>query len=207
MEVDNIFSSYYLAPIEYFYYLKLYNIVYQDIHEHFIKQTYRNRCCILSPNGVQSLSIPLINAKKQKAVKEMKITYDENWQKKHWKSFEAAYRRSPYFEFYENEFYPFYHEKKYQFLVDFNTALEEKTLELLNLSVNLVRTDKYIDNEFVRNDYRNMLSPKKPSLLMFKNYIQVFSDRNGFSPNLSIVDLLFNEGPNASNYLNIIAEN
>jgi len=204
MDIHHLFSSYYLAPISYYYQLLQHPIGYQDIYEHFVKQTYRNRCYILSPNGIQSLTIPIVNVKKLKPIKDVKIAYDENWQKIHWKSFEAAYRKSPYFEFYEDEFYPFYQENKTAFLIDFNEQLEQKIIKLLALTTYLKKTTEYIDAQLVENDYRTSLSPKKPIPLLFKNYIQVFGDRNEFAPNLSIIDLLFNEGPNSINYLNLI---
>lgn len=204
MDIKNLFSSYYLAPIAYYYQLLQNGIIYQDIHEHFVKQTYRNRCYILSPNGVQSLSIPLITVKKQKAIKDVKISYSENWQKIHWKSFEAAYRSSPYFEFYEDHFYPFYQNKKTTFLIDFNEQLEQKIIKLLGLRVTVNKTTEYADYKIVTNDYRTSFSPKKQTLFIFKNYIQVFGDRNEFAPNLSILDLLFNEGTSAINYFNTI---
>jgi hypothetical protein len=205
--MKSIFSSYYLAPIEYYYLLNQSNFIVQDIYENFVKQTYRNRCYILSPNGVQHLSIPLVNVKRKKPFKDIKISYDENWRKIHWKSYEAAYRCSPYFEFYEDEFHPFFHEKKYTFLIDFNELLEEKIIDSLGISINKEKSKEYIEPNMVDTDYRASLSPKKSNLHVYPPYIQVFDDRNEFAPNLSIVDLLFNEGPNSSSYLSTIEIN
>ena len=131
----------------------------------------------------------------------MKISYDDNWRKIHWKSLEAAYRSSPYFEFYEDDFYPFYHDKKYDYLIDLNWDLEQKIIELLNIDINRSKSTQYIENKQVVTDYRNAFSPKKETQLKFNEYIQVFGDRNGFAPNMSILDILFNEGPNAINYI------
>ena len=201
MKSKSIFSSHYLAPIEYYFQLIQHNDVIIDVYENFVKQTYRNRCCILSPNGVQNLTVPLVKARQRKLTKNMKISYDDNWRKMHWKSLEAAYRSSPYFEFYEDDFYPFYHEKQYDYLVDFNTDLEQKIVELLSINVNVTKSAKYIDEDDLKNDFRNSFSPKVEPQLNFTPYIQVFGDRNGFAPNMSIVDLLFNEGPNSINYI------
>jgi len=173
----------------------------------FVKQSYRNRCCILSPNGLQCLSIPLIKAKKRQIIKDIRISYAENWRKIHWKSFEAAYRRSPYFEFYEDEFYPFYHEKEITFLLDFNQLLNQKLIELLGLNTTIIQSKRYINPTEVDKDYRILINRKnKIDNTIFTEYTQVFSDRNGFKPNLSIIDLLFNEGPNALIYLKEVSK-
>ena len=204
MKINHLFSSYYFAPISYYSELIQNATIYQDIHENFVKQTYRNRCYILSSNGVQSLTIPIVNGNKKKPIKDVQISYDENWQKIHWKSIEAAYRNSPYFEFYEDHFHPFYQEKKPYFLIDFNELLEQKIINLLDLSVTIKKTTAYIDNQLIENDYRTSFAPKIKSYFLFKKYIQVFEDRNKFAANLSIFDLLCNEGPNATYYLRTV---
>ena len=202
METPSVFASHYLSPIEYYFQRTKNETSLIDIHEHFVKQSYRNRCRILSPNGIQNLTVPLIKARKRKPTKEVKISYDSDWRKMHWKSLEAAYRSSPYFEFYEDDFYPFYHNKKYDYLVDLNWELEDKIIQLLALSISSEKTTRYIENVAQEKDFRNAFSPQKENQsITFKEYIQVFSDRNGFAPNMSIIDLLFNEGPNAINYL------
>jgi hypothetical protein len=207
MPTQGLFSSYYFAPIEYYYYLTHHSVIIEDLHENFVKQTYRSRCYILSPNGIQTLSIPLERVKRKKPFKDVKITYDENWQKLHWKSFEAAYRSSPYFEYYEDEFEPIF-TKKNTFLKDLNEEVNAKLLKLIKLDVSITKTSSYLNPDKETTDYRTIFSPKiKESKLVFPKYIQVFNDRNAFAPNLSIVDLLFNEGPNTINYLKTIREN
>jgi hypothetical protein len=202
MDNKNVFASNYLAPIEYYFQLINSNEAIIDTHENYVKQTFRNRCQILSPNGVQNLTIPLVKARQRKVINKVEIAYDDNWRKLHWKSFESAYRSSPYFEYYEDDFYPFYHEKEYKYLVDFNEAMQAKIIELLSLEVNITKSDSYIENVATANDFRNSISPKNTTSLSFASYIQVFGgERNGFNPNLSILDLLFNEGPNAVNYM------
>ena len=201
MDSKSIFSSHYLAPIEYYFHLINNSDVIIDVHENYVKQSYRNRCCLLSPNGVQNLTIPLVKSRQRKLTKDMQIAYDDNWRKIHWKSLESAYRSSPYFEYYEDEFHPFYHNKEYKYLIDFNADLNQKIIELLSLVVNIENTTQYAENISSENDFRNSFSPKMATNLNFTEYIQVFGDRNGFTPNMSIVDLLFNEGPNAVNYM------
>lgn len=208
MSATNIFSSHYLAPIEYYFYLISNKTAVIDVHENFVKQTYRNRCCILSPNGVQNLTVPLVKSRQRKLTKNVKISYEDNWRKMHWKSLEAAYRSSPYFEFYEDEFHPFYHKKEYTYLIDLNSEIQQKIIELLDIQVEINKSPAYIEDVLIENDYRNSFSPKnKETTLTFNKYIQVFGDRNGFAPNMSIVDILFNEGPNAVNYINQLKPN
>ena len=200
MDSKNIFSSHYLAPIEYYVHLLNNNNAVIDVYENYVKQSYRNRCHILSPNGIQNLIVPLVKAKKRKLTKNVTISYDDNWRKIHWKSLESAYRSSPYFEYYEDEFYPFYHDKEYKYLIDLNWDLEQKIISLLSVDLETSKSTAYIETK--ENDYRNFFSPKIKSELQFEKYIQVFGDRNGFAPNMSILDLLFNEGPNAMSYIN-----
>jgi hypothetical protein len=204
MSAPRIFSSHYLAPIAYYFHLIKGTTATIDSYENYVKQTYRNRCCILSPNGIQNLTIPLLKARQRNRTNNMVIAYDDNWRKIHWKSLESAYRSSPYFEYYEDDFYPFYHGDQYEKLTDFNEALNSKIIALLNLEVTITNATEYLEEVAPENDFRNSFSPKKESDLKFTSYIQVFGERNGFTPNLSIVDLLFNEGPNAVNYMKSI---
>ena len=200
MKTYSTFSCCYLPPIEYFYFLVQENHAIIDVNENFVKQTFRNRCTILSPNGKLDLVIPLLKKGKQTKIKNIKIAYYEDWQKVHWKSIEAAYRSSPYFEYYEDEFKPIFLEEKHALLIDFNLKLIDKIIELIGVKTDLTTSEKYIDRDEAKPDYR-FISPKIKSDLNFTDYIQVFSNKTGFEPNLSILDLLFNEGPNAKNYL------
>ena len=205
MSFTNTFPSNYLGSIEYYLHLTSNDKAIIDVYENYVKQTYRNRCCILSPNGVQNLTVPLMQARKRKLIKNVKISYEDNWRKLHWKSLESAYRSSPYFEYYEDEFYPFYHGEKYKYLIDFNWDLQQKIIELLNFDIEINKSKEYIENSAI--DFRKSFSPKVKSKLKFQEYIQVFGDRNGFTPNMSILDLLFNEGPNAITYINSLRKN
>ncbi|MBT3648837.1 MAG: hypothetical protein HN542_11410 [Flavobacteriales bacterium] len=159
-----------------------------EIHEHFPKQTPRNRMEILGPNGRQLLIVPTVKRNSRRAIKDVEISYAENWQKDHWKSLEAAYRRSAYFEFYEDELRLFY-TKEFRLLVDFNLAYHKLICSLLKLEFKEDFTQDYVDN--VDNDFRT----HDFSSTQDDAYFQVFSDRFNFESGLSILDVLFNLGP------------
>lgn len=178
------------------------NEVVFDVFEHYLKQSYRNRTEIHGANGLLSLIIPLVKRNIRTPMNDVRIAYEEDWQKLHWKSFESAYRSSPYFEFYEHSFRPFYYKsKKYQFLVDFNMELMTTILKHLSVDLSIIETEKYLVQD-KQEDLRLLIHPKQRTLFQdFNEYTQVFENKNGFIANLSILDLLFNEGPNAINVL------
>lgn len=195
-----ILSTAYLAPIQYFTKFVKYDKVIIEAHENFIKQTYRNRCKIYGANGELSLSIPVKKSAPKTTIKELLIDYDTNWRKLHWKSIESAYNSSPYFEYYIDDFLPFY-TKKYKYLFDFNTELLKMILENIDISTKIDFTETFFNNEYDMDDFREQIHPKKRNVdKNFKiiEYTQVFQSKHSFIPNLSIVDLLFNEGPNSS---------
>ena len=194
-----IFPLFYLPPVSYFTSLKANNFEFiLEKFEHFPKQTYRNRASIASPNGSLDLVVPVVKgAKVHTPYKDVKISYDERWQRLHWLSLQTCYRSSAYFEFYEDGLVPFY-EKKYDYLFDYNYELLSWLFKQLKVSSDLVTTNSYDDVS--ENDFRNAMTKKEVPNIQTKPYFQVFSDRNEFIPNLSIVDLLFNQGPQAKNY-------
>lgn len=198
-----ILPLFYLPPVGYFSLLQKQG---QDFliekHEHLAKQTYRNRASIYSPNGKLDLTVPLVKGSKTHTkMKDVKISYDFNWQRLHWLSLETCYRSSAYFEYYEDELSRFYQEK-FGFLFDFNMELMEWLSKKLKLNTELKTTISYEDNILPELDFRRMMNPKKSDeFLNIKPYYQVFEDRHQFLPNLSIVDLLFNQGPQAKLYL------
>ncbi len=176
-----------------------------DLHSNYQKGSYRNRCNIMSPNRILSLSVPLERGKHQHSIfEEVRISYSENWQKDHWQSLVSSYRRSAYFEFFEDDLAPLY-EEKFEFLKDLNLATIRHTLKMLRISKELSYTEKFIPFEtFEGKDWRDKIhpNPKKNKIESdWNSYQQVFMDRAEFKPNLSILDVLFNLGPRTLNYL------
>lgn len=194
-------SSAYLAPVAYYAKLKSYDKVFIEQHDHYMKQTYRNRCTIAGPEGEIALTIPTVKPDSPKCpMKDIRISDHGNWRHLHWNAIESAYNSTPFFEYYKDDFRPFY-EKKHAFLADFNEELCSLTCALIDLQPNIERTSEYKTN-FATNesDFREAIHPKKDFRLADPEFIshpyyQVFESRHGFLPNLSIIDLLFNMGP------------
>lgn len=203
MQTLAIFPIFYLPPVSYFSRLQAHESAFLiEKEEHFPKQTYRNRARISSPNGTLDLFLPVIKGSKYHTkIKDVRISYDFKWQRLHWMSLESCYRNSPYFEFYEDGLAPFYH-KKYEFLFDYNLELTEWLLKNLKQQPGINFTTEYSTAYAPENDFRDKAWFKAPELLPpAKPYHQVFEERQGFMPNMSIVDLLFNQGPQAKHYL------
>jgi hypothetical protein len=197
-----ILPMFYLPPVEYFAKLNQHkaNILIEQ-NEHLIKQTYRNRAHIYSPDGVLTLSVPVVKgAKVHTQIKDVKISYDFKWQRLHWLSLQNCYRRSAYFEFYEDSLAPFYH-KHYEYLFDYNQELLTLLIKLTKIKTELNYTTEYLPKYEGMDDLRISIDPKKETRFIQKPYFQLFEERQGFLNNLSIVDLLFNHGPQALDYL------
>ena len=172
-----------------------------EMEDNFVKQTYRNRAYIYGANGKLALNIPVIYTQKQRQkYRDVKIFNKENWQSIHWKSLLSAYRTSPFFEFYEDELAPLF-EEKFDYLLDFNLKCFETICNCLQLDLNVSKTDSYQKKAEAVKDLRHLVNAKKEPVYGFHKYVQVFGNKHGFIPKLSILDLLFNEGTNAINYL------
>jgi hypothetical protein len=200
-----IFSTSYFPSVNYFSLIKASNFFTIESKASFIKQTFLNRCEILTANGKMTLSIPIKKLKTSKmTIDEVQISYDTNWQRLHFKALESAYRSSAFFEYYIDAFLPFF-TKKYQFLLEFNTEILKILLSELELNRDFHFSEKYLANSSEFIDFRNFEpingNENSPFLTNQKPYYQVFSNRFPFTENLSIIDLLFNEGPFASVYL------
>jgi hypothetical protein len=193
----------YLPPIQFYQIMLKYKSVIFDIHEHFHKQYYFNRCEIYGANGKLKLSVPIIKNHKRTPLKDASVFYEENWRIIHWRSLQAAYRRSPFFEFYEDALAPIYLEYKPQRLIDWNLKLFEVINKLLGVTINYSFTESYQKIYENSTDYRGLNLRKSsniPALIEVK-YQQVFQEKYGFISNLSIIDILFCEGRHAGQML------
>ena len=212
-----LLSSTYFGPVQWYQKLNRYDECLIERNESFIKQTYRNRMVIAAANGPLALTIPT-NHDTSMQMKDIRISDHANWRHVHWNALMSAYGESPFFEYYQDDIRPFY-EKKYDFLFDFNMEIMEKMIELLDIRPHVSVTSEYFPKVSTENqgwepdtsklaedtvDYRDVIRPKKPLLdvdFTPKCYYQVYEQRHGFLPNMSILDLLFNEGNEAIFYL------
>jgi hypothetical protein len=195
-----LLSTAYLPNLDYFSAVLQNDLILIEAHENFQKQSYRNRCTILSANGKLDLSIPLVRTADKELIKNKKISYAENWQVRHWRGITSAYKNCPYFEYFEDEFTPFY-TQQFEMLIDFNTELLKTILKILREKKEIRFTDTY-NSTSSDLDLRELIHPKKaPVKSAFASYNQCFSDKFPFVQNLSVIDLLFNQGLNTKNYL------
>jgi len=194
-----VLPSTYLGSIEYFA-----NLAQRggecvvDIHEHYIKRSERNRAQIMTANGIMPLSVHVVNANRPRTpMHKVRIDYSKRWQHQHWVAIVSAYRSSPYFEHYAPLIEPFY-SAHYDSLVEFNTALTSRLMQLLGIEGGLHLSEEYVEAAAGDIDLR---IKKRESHFDSPHYFQLFSDRFPFEPNLSVLDLLFSEGPAAIDFL------
>jgi len=196
-----LLSTAYLPPVEYFSLISHADEIHIEREENYIKQSYRNRCYILSSHGKQLLSVPVYLGSQHKTpLKEIRIDYSKRWQQVHLRALTASYNSSPYFQYYF-EIIEKIISRKIDLLIDLNTELTKSVLEILRIKNELTYTTDFESSGSIPNDYRYILSPKNQSQFSVKEYMQVFNNDNHFVQGLSIVDLIFNMGPEAVDYL------
>lgn len=195
-------STAYLPPVSYIKVIADSSKTYIEKFENFQKQSYRNRCYIYSANGTLPLIIPIVRGGDRR-IDRIRIDYSKEWQKQHWRAIFSAYNTSPFFNYYKDDIFPYYSEKEqYHYLLDFNTNLLISILELIGIDAKPEFTREYkgcIEGQ----DFRDVIHPKRVdgNENKYGQYHQVFAHKYGFIKNLSVIDLLFNEGPNAITYL------
>lgn len=202
----------YAGNIMYYALLTKYSTI-TDCCVNYIKQTYANRCTIMTANGVKDLIIPVVKPTEKTFIKDIRISEHEEWQKAHLRTLDAAYKSSPFYDYFRDDLQPLY-ERKWDFLIDFNLAIERKTLELLGFDkISNCMSEHYIDCDNLNLiDLREVINPKKNVTLQeikmkFETpYYQVFDTKFGFTANLSVFDLLFNMGNEARIYLTNITK-
>jgi hypothetical protein len=200
-----IFPALYNGPVNYYARLVRQQEIVLEQYDSYSKQTYRNRCMIMGPNGLVTLSIPVKRKRNTKTyLRDIRIDYDIAWNRIHWRSLVASYASSPFFDYMAEEFNPLY-QKRVDFLIEMNLKLIDKTLELLGLRSPVVCTEAF-SPILSDHDPRHFIHPKMDQAeadpgFQPEEYYQVFADRLGFRANLSILDLIFNEGPEALSYL------
>jgi hypothetical protein len=194
-----LYSSNYFGSIPYFQSIAKCSVIAIDVHEHYKKQTWRNRTQILESNGPMYLSVPVMRRNGSKTpVKDIRINYDTDWRKDHWKALQSSYKHAPYFFYYGEQIKELIYQEE-EVLYKFNLNILKQLLTWLDLDINVLFSDKYEAPEGPE-DFRIALDTKQFTTPQ-ENYIQVFSDKYPFLPNLSIIDLLMNEGPLARNFL------
>lgn len=209
-KTEVLLSTAYLAPIQYFTKLVSYQQIYIEYCESYLKQSYRNRTVILAANGPLQLSMPVADGPRAKGpIKDLKLSFDQPWQLMHWRGISSAYNSSPFFEYYADDLSPFFHEKKWKYLLDFNLEIQDTILKAINLNVDIKPTIGYYPQGEVPEttaDFRYAIHPKPQKQEADPHffptpYTQVFNEKWGFIPNLSILDLLFSEGPETISHL------
>ena len=196
----SLFIPTYFSPISQYIAIVNSDEVLFETEDNFQKQTYRNRCYIYGPNGKQLLNVP-IKHNSESSKKKTKDTLVDNsvaWQKQHLKSIQVAYRNSPFFEFYEDDLLPIF-SKEYKYLLDLNIETYLYITDALQVSNNYQKTEEYLPAS--DNDFRFLANAKQEHNYNYKPYIQMFDDKFGFLKDLSMLDLLFMEGPNTFSYI------
>jgi len=205
-KMNVLLSTTYFGPIQ--WYQKLYRAdeAWIEQHESFQKQTYRNRCVIATTQGTQVLTVPVERTGSSLDIKDIRISDHGNWRHLHWNALQSAYGDSPFFMYYEDDLRPFF-TQRWDYLLDFNEAIREKLCELLDIQPSVRYSESFNTPASMlpcTYDFRESINPKHPAPdpdFEPRRYYQVYDAKHGFLPNLSIIDLLFNMGPEAIFYL------
>ena len=201
-----LLSTTYFGPVQWYQKLHRYDRVLIERCESFQKQTYRNRCIIAAANGPEALTVPVEKTKTGDENSDWRISSHGNWRHLHWQALQSAYGDSPFFEYYEDDLRPFFTDERWTTLHDFNDAIIAKMCELIDIQPRIEHTTEYVKSadSIGARDFRTAIQPKHPlpdADFEPRPYYQVFSQRHGFIPNLSILDLLFNMGPESILFL------
>ena len=199
-----LFTTAYFPSISYMARFLAEDEPFVEIWETYHKQTYRNRCRVMTANGVESLSVPVVKVNGNHTMtKDMTLSPIEPWQHIHSRCLESAYKAAPYFDHYYDYLRPIF-EGRFERLVDLNDAALKAVLKMLKVNKEIVYTTDYVRE--AENDLREAFSPKKQAdASLFPSYYQVFSEKYPFAPDLSVLDLIFNLGPEANSYLKRIS--
>jgi hypothetical protein len=201
MAVKILLSTAYLPPVEYFSLISKAGEAVIEKEENYIKQSYRNRCYILSAHGPQVLTVPVyLGSQHKTAIKEIRIDYSKRWQQVHLRALKASYSSSPYYQFYYEDIESII-SRRIDFLTDLNMELLVLLMKMLKLKQKITYSTHFEPEGISENDHRYNISPKKTSAFCGKEYLQVFGNAKGFIPGMSILDLIFNVGPEANEYL------
>jgi hypothetical protein len=195
---DILLPCTYLGPVHYYAKFLQGNVIIEQ-YDSYVKQSYRNRCVIVAANGTEILSIPVLKPSgSTPTLKDVRIDNNRSWRQQHWRALISAYNSTPFFEYYADDFSKFY-EKPIDFLLDLNLNLLDCVLENIGIDRKYILSDHY-SKDFTGSDMRESIHPKQQHTTIDKTYrdvpyYQVFATKHGFIPNVSIVDLLFNCGP------------
>jgi len=202
-----LLSTSYFPPIEYMALLSVFESAVIELNETYQKQTYRNRCKIMTANGCLNLSIPVLRSNGRiTKTNDVCLFNKDKWYVNHQRAIDSAYSGSAFYLYYKDELSEFFSGKE-ESLSELNKSILNKLLELLGVSCNISYSDEFTKPGTNDLDFRFLISPKvENDIIYFKEYYQVFSDRFSFAPNLSILDLIFNMGPESKDYLQSVAK-
>jgi hypothetical protein len=205
--MTTLLTTAYWPNLHYFYYLLHAGQVLIEQHENYQKQSFRNRTLILTANGVLPLSIPVKKRALKELTRDLQVSYNENWQIRHWRAIVSAYKNSPFFDYFEDEIHYFYN-TRIDSLLEYNLQQLQLLLKLLKLKKQIALSAEFtksatdaVDFRFITDPKTNFKADAEVQAILSKPYYQTFGDRPGFHPNLSMLDLLFNTGLESISYL------